>query len=300
MNDPNKMTNFAQSNISISDMVLTRNGSYIDNDLMLVNHLGDIQLPREPHRLDFILLALCTKGQGEYSVDTIRHTVKAGDIIIISNGSVLDDFNFAPEHEELLMMISDEYFHEILSGMHELSAMYIFSRLHPVFHLNKEKQQDVITYFNFIKTKVDDVQHHFRRETVLSLIKALIYDAGNTIWQSQRGLLAKRPRAEELFVHFIQMVEKHFHTERRVGCYALQLNITPKYLSEIIRQVSHQTPNEWIDNYVTLELRNLLKNTSKSIKQITEDLNFANQSFLGKYFKEHVGMSPSEYRKRYR
>ena len=66
---------------------------------------------------------------------------------------------------------------------------------------------------------------------------------------------------------------------------------------KIIKQVSHQTPNEWIDTYVTLELRNLLKNTSKSIKQITDDLHFANQSFLGKYFKEHVGMSPSEYRK---
>ena len=66
---------------------------------------------------------------------------------------------------------------------------------------------------------------------------------------------------------------------------------------KIIKQVSHQTPNEWIDTYVTLELRNLLKNTSKSIKEITEDLRFANQSFLGKYFKEHVGMSPSEYRK---
>ena len=63
-------------------------------------------------------------------------------------------------------------------------------------------------------------------------------------------------------------------------------SITPKYLSEIIKQVSHQTPNEWIDTYVTLELRNLLKNTSKSIKEITEDLRFANQSFLGKYFKE--------------
>ena len=55
--------------------------------------------------------------------------------------------------------------------------------------------------------------------------------------------------------------------------------------------------NEWIDNYVTLELRVLLKDSTKSIKEIAEELNFPNQSFLGKYFKEHVGMPPSEYRK---
>ena len=46
-----------------------------------------------------------------------------------------------------------------------------------------------------------------------------------------------------------------------------------------------------------LELRVLLKNSTKNIKEITKELNFPNQSFLGKYFKEHVGASPSEYRK---
>jgi len=61
--------------------------------------------------------------------------------------------------------------------------------------------------------------------------------------------------------------------------------------------VSRRTPNEWIDNYVTLEIRVLLKNSSMSIKEIAQNLNFPNQSFLGKYFKEHVGMSPKEYRR---
>ena len=65
----------------------------------------------------------------------------------------------------------------------------------------------------------------------------------------------------------------------------------------MVKAASNKTPNEWIDNYVTMELRVLLKNSSKSIKAITEEMNFPNQSFLGKYFKEHVGMSPSKYRK---
>ena len=64
-----------------------------------------------------------------------------------------------------------------------------------------------------------------------------------------------------------------------------------------MKAVSHRSPNEWIDKYVTLELRVLLQNTSKSIKEIAKELNFPNQSFLGKYFKEHVGISPSRYRK---
>jgi AraC-like DNA-binding protein len=61
--------------------------------------------------------------------------------------------------------------------------------------------------------------------------------------------------------------------------------------------VSKRTPNEWIDNYVILEVRVLLRNTTMSIKEIAQQLNFPNQSFLGKFFKERVGMSPSDYRK---
>ena len=61
--------------------------------------------------------------------------------------------------------------------------------------------------------------------------------------------------------------------------------------------MSKRTPYEWINSYVTRELRVLLKNTNMNIKEIAEALNFPNQSFLGKFFKEHVGMSPSEYRR---
>ena len=68
-------------------------------------------------------------------------------------------------------------------------------------------------------------------------------------------------------------------------------------MSEIVRQVSQRTPTDWIDDYVVLEIRVLLKNSTKNIREITEFLNFPNQSFLGKYFKDRVGMSPSEFRK---
>ena len=92
-------------------------------------------------------------------------------------------------------------------------------------------------------------------------------------------------------------MEQNFRSERRVSWYAQQLCITPKYLSETVKAVSKRRPNDWIDNYVTMEIRVMLRNSTMSIKEIAQELNFANQSFLGKYFKEHVGMSPKEYRK---
>ena len=82
-----------------------------------------------------------------------------------------------------------------------------------------------------------------------------------------------------------------------MGWDAEMLTITPKYLSETVKGVSGRTPNEWIDSYVTLEVRVLLKTSSKSIKEIADELHFPNQSFLGKFFREHVGMTPTAYRR---
>ena len=148
-----------------------------------------------------------------------------------------------------------------------------------------------------IKERVNDTDHHFRKETVQSLFTTMIYDISNAIYRIQNIKDKKQTRAETIFRDFIKLVEQNFRRERRVGWYGLQLGITPKYLSETIKQISRRTPNEWIDNYVTLEIRVQLKNSTKNIKEIAQDMNFPNQSFLGKYFKEHVGTSPSEYRR---
>ena len=148
-----------------------------------------------------------------------------------------------------------------------------------------------------LEYKVDDTAHRFRRETGRSLMTTMVYDLSNGRYRIMHDEGNSRARAEKLFTDFIKLVEANFRTQRRVGWYALNLGITPKYLSEVIRTASRRTPNEWIDDYVTHEIRVMLKNTTLSIKDIAQQLNFPNQSFLGKYFKEHVGVSPSQYRK---
>ena len=125
----------------------------------------------------------------------------------------------------------------------------------------------------------------------------MFLDLSNVIQRLQQTTDRRQTRSEAIFTDFIRLVEDNFKSERRVSWYAEQLCITPKYLSESVKQISKRSPNEWIDNYVVLEIRLQLKNSNKSIKEISEYMHFPNQSFLGKYFKEHVGISPSAYRK---
>ncbi len=100
-----------------------------------------------------------------------------------------------------------------------------------------------------------------------------------------------------MFSQFIKALSKNYQTERTVAAYADMLFLTPKHLSGVIKEVSGKTPGEWIDQRVILEAKALLKSSDMNIQQIAEQLHFTNQSFFGKYFRHHVGMSPKEYRR---
>ena len=282
---------------TLEEAKLWGNAEYMDEGLILTDHISDAHIPQEPTRLNFILMALCKKGKAQYSIDTREQMVNPGDLLFISERHILDNYMASPNFECLCIMVSTKFYHEFVQNVKNVSSLLLFSMNNPVVSLTPREIQVFSNYFQTIREKMADRSHQYRTPLVQALLLAMFYDMSNVIYRVERLTNRKQTRAEATFANFIHLLEQNFRTQRRVSWYADQLCITPKYLSEIIKKISLRTPNEWIDNYVILEARVLLKNTTKSIKEITDELNFPNQSFLGKYFKEHVGVSPSEYRR---
>lgn len=253
-------------------------------------------MPTEPRRMNFILIGLCIKGEVMYQLDTQKQVITPGDILIVTDRHVVDSYQHSPDMEGLCMMMSVNFFREIIQNVGDISSLFLFSRLHPVMRLEQKEINTFKEYFQAIKRKINDESNHFRKDLIRTLLLAMFYDLSNIIYRVKNDG-KPQTRAQIIFTKFIKLVEQNFRQERRVSWYAEQLCITAKYLSETVKSASQRTPNEWIDNYVILELRVQLKKSTKNIKEIAEELNFPNQSFLGKYFKEHVGMSPSKYRR---
>lgn len=269
---------------------------FLDDDLLLTERINEAPMPTEPRRMNFILIGLCTKGEVMYQLDTQKQVIKPGDILIVSDRHVVDSYRHSDDMEGLCIMMSVHFFREIIQNVSDVSSLFLFSRQNPVMSLEQKEIETFKEYFQVIKQKICDQGNHFRKDLIKTLLLAMFYDLSNIIYRVQYND-KPQTRADAIFTHFIKLVEKNYRQERRVGWYAAQLNITPKHLSETVKNASRRTPNEWIDDYVTLELRVLLKNSTKTIKEIAQELNFPNQSFLGKFFKEHVGVSPSKYRK---
>ena len=269
---------------------------FLDNDLLLTEHIDKAPMPTEPRRMNFILIGLCLQGEVMYELDTKMQIIKPGDILIVSDRHVVDSYRCSEDMQGLCMMMSVQFFREIIQNVSDISSLFLFSRLHPVMRLEDREIETFKEYFQVIKQKIGDEHNHFRKDLIKALLLAMFYDLSNIIYRVKADG-KPRSRAEVIFTQFITLVEKHFREERRVAWYAKQLCITAKYLSETVKAVSRRTPNEWIDDYITLELRVQLKNSTKTIKEIARDLKFPNQSFMGKFFKEHVGVSPLQYRR---
>lgn len=274
------------------------NAEYMTDGLILTDRISEAPIPQSSTRLNFILMAMCKKGKAQYSIDTRQQVVKPGDLMFVSERHVIDNYEASPDFECLCIMLTTEYYHGFVQDVKNVSSLLLFSMNNPVVPLTNKEIQVFTNYFETIREKMADTSHHYRSPLIKALLLAMFYDMSNVIYRVERQGNRKHTRAEAIFANFIRLLEENFRTQHRVSWYAEQLCITPKYLSEIVKKISLRTPNEWIDSYVILEARVLLKNTTKSIKEITDELNFPNQSFLGKYFKEHVGVSPSEYRKR--
>ena len=291
------MVNNTITETSLEEAKTWGDTSALGDSLVLSDRIAGTDASDTPQRLNFIMMALCRQGEARYAIDTREQTVKAGDLLFISEGHIMDHFHASPDFECLSIMLSTEFYHSFVLNVKNVSSLLLFSTNNPVVPLTAKEVQTYTNFHNAIREKIADREHHFRTQLVKALLLAMFYDMSGVIWRVEQQGQKVQTRADSIFASFIKLLEEHFRKERRVRWYALQLGITPKYLSEVVKLVSKRTPNEWIDHYVVLELRVLLRNSTKSIKEITEELNFPNQSFLGKYFKEHIGMSPSEYRK---
>lgn len=270
---------------------------FAKDGIFVTDKMDKMPIPTGPQRMNFILLTLCTQGEAHYTVDTQEQTIHSNDVVIISERHVVDNYRASHDFAGMCILLSVKFFYETISNVSDISSLFIFSKNHPVVALTQSETDTFSGYFHMLKRKISDEGNHYRLELARTLILAMFYDMSNVIYRVQQHRTERQTRADSIFTRFIHLVEGNYKRERRVGWYAEQLCITPKYLSETVKNVSRRTPNEWIDRYVTLEVRLMLRNSTKSIKEIASEMNFPNQSFLGKYFKEHVGMSPSEYRR---
>ena len=117
------------------------------------------------------------------------------------------------------------------------------------------------------------------------------------VMEADSALPGRTDRCKVVFDQFLNLVADHHTKERGMAFYADKMCLTPKYLSKLVKTASGKSAPEWIDSFVILEAKNMLRYSEIPIKEIVSRLNFPNPSTFHKFFKLKTGMTPLQYRK---
>ena len=257
-----------------------------------------------PVRFDGFIIFYLKKGHFTIDVNLNSYELRENSLMIQVPGNIIKVTKFNEERlgdaEMVFVLISKEF----MSGI-RFDFLKVFQdsmRLldNPCITLDESQIALANDYFNLAR-KIISAPFTNKREIIGSLLTSLTY-LSTDVWK-QRIDEARRKtdsqhnaRLNQIFERFIALVNEYHCSERGMAFYADKLCLTPKYLSKLIKQASGRSAPDWIDEFVILEAKNLLKYTNMAIKEIVFQLHFPNQSVFYKFFKAHTGMTPSEYR----
>ena len=279
----------------------------LSDDLFIaeMHYESKMDIIEYPCRFHGYMAFFCIKGEFEVEINLKKFTIRKDSMFIYTPGNIVRVTNIDPREKESVHFVVVAISEDLMS-----STRFDFSKLYneslrllesPCVVINENERGLYRKYFDLIQ-EVSKMRMPNMRESVTALISSIFYLMG-AMW-TDRLTAAKKNGGDEMSTRskivledFLLLVRDYHTKERSLSFYADKLYLTPKYLSKLIKSVSGKSAHEWIDSFVILEAKNLLKYSDMSIKSIVYDLNFPNQTTFYRFFKAKTGMTPSEYRK---
>ncbi len=253
-------------------------------------------LGNEPDVIDYGAIIQCTSGEAVVTIDFkdwrltpgAVMTLFPGDVIMLHDASV--DFNAEMLRYDKAMLRE--------ASLHIEQAVYSQLRQDRCRTNSRLVTRIVRGMFDLLNIYMEEHELTCLNRIVLYQLKSFFlgfydYISKNGIATDDRGTR----RTNELFNSFMKTLEAEYIRAHDVAFYASALNITPKYLNNIVKRITRHTTKEIIDHYVTLQIKLYLSTGERSIKQAAWDFHFSDTAFFCRYFKQHTGITPQQFRK---
>lgn len=247
-----------------------------------------------------VIHILCLEGSLSFTLHHTHYNISPGDYVILTNGVLGSSVSQSEDCRSIVMSFAESF----LTGCVIRSNYGIIGHLsllqNPVMKLTAEDfgrcRDDMVR----LREKLGDMKHLFREEMIGALLKAHVLDLYD-IHARARGQAAVSSRPATLMREFVGLLlDGDYISDRSLEYYAGRLCITPHYLSEISKSLSGQPATYWVDRFVAAELSRLLIQPDLSLEVIADRMNFSSVSYLSRYVKSKLGVTPSEYRSNFR
>lgn len=250
----------------------------------------------KPFLMNYVGLIVCEKGYFCFDVDKKKFTARAGETVFLSEGNNFSIGELSDDLRVSILLYRIDPIREILGS--SIVAMYLYTTLtpEPCYVWTSGEESDLARYIALLGRHRKSAQNPFDNHECKLLLLALTYRLCSIY--SRRIIEEKNVAGHKIdtFIKLIRLIEKYYMQERGVAFYADKLCLSPKYLSALSKSVCGYTVQELVFRAIIRKSIFWLKNTNKSVQEISDDLNFPNASFFGTFFKKQTGLAPSYYR----
>ena len=255
-----------------------------------------------PFRVDCYIAAYCVEGSVNCSVNLTDYHLTTGTLLLITPGNILR----ISQPDELdrnlrvtLICVSASYISNIGINPSKVLVEAVEVLRDPCIHLSDDEAEMLHKYVN-LALDITKTDSQFVKESIGGLVSSVFYQFAGFLANSKRREDMEKPvrttRQRQMLEQFMKLAINDHAREHLVGYYADKMCVTPKYLSKIVKETSGRSVPDWLSELLILDAKNMLRHTDMTIKEISARLYFPSQSFFFRFFKNHTGQTPTQYR----
>ncbi|MFV0417981.1 MAG: helix-turn-helix domain-containing protein [Dysgonomonas sp.] len=251
-----------------------------------------------PFTLDGVAFAICIGGNAKVKINFNEYEVSKDTIMTIMPHSVIE---YSDQSEDLMiefLIFAPDFITEMpMSNNIDIAKSIIQN---PCLKITEQESEKYLEFHSFIVKQYRRKDHPFRIALAKNLLYSLLIEVGsiyyNQLSEQDEKNMKSNSYQDDMVYRFFKLLLLHHKEERSVNFYANKMCITPKYLSTIVKDRTGRTAFSCINEALISTIKFLLKTTDKTVFQISDEMNFPNPSFFGRFFKKHTGMTPMHYR----
>lgn len=271
---------------------------YSDNEIVVVDSIQRFTEINAAH-IAMNVIMICTNGKIQARMNDMHLSLSKNQVAIVPQNVLVTDIMISPDFDMKAMFLTTSILQSLLREKMIIwnDVMYVHH-----FHVITLDDNDINNYSQFCDMLRSAVERSNNKPFHKEIIQALLKVALLALCGEMKLMLPEQHNNEDTklsnshFQRFLEVLHNSDVKYHPVEYYAGELCISPKHLTSICKKVSGKTANEWIREQVIEDIRYYLKKTDMSIKEVCNRVGFSNTSFFGKYVKQHLGMTPMEYR----
>ena len=289
----------ATCNDCLTDNLQATMEALSDNDIAVFDELGRIPA-KNIHTFAYIIVA-CLGGKGQITIEGRDYEITHNDVVISHPNQFIENAMVSCDFKCRGLLMSPQYFKSVFYLPGKMWKAGFDIRRVPVLHLSDAELEGFMVDCDVLKYKLAHTDRPHHKQAIKLLLQSQIYDMYDILapkLQLNENVSYGYSSGEALFGRFINLITAESPCRHSVIFYADKLCITPKYLSSICKKQTGNTASDLIDEMTVNYIKQMLRSSDKSIKQIATDTGFDNLSFFGKFVRRKLGVSPRDYRTR--